>query len=529
MIVLLGFMLASFSQVVNEKITQDENGKMLNSQHKLKGDGAVFYYEDFDWGNPADPKGWSLPDGWSLIDLTGTDSTESLGLNFMWMAADSMVASWTEEPPFQSTTASNGYLVNPLDIYNTELGDAELWLDNGIQFAPIDCSAHTSVIYRMEHNFMNYSTVWTMSIFVSVDEGVHWATYDAGEGCGHKERPLDANPGQAVIYEANISDVAAGADNVWIKIHWEGTRLYYWVIDDVTLSEAYDNDLQIEHRTLEYDLLGVDDVNESVFYMIPKTQLGGGGFDNFEAGVENFGEFDQYGVKLDVEVIKNNQQVFNAQSDPIDLGANSDPDTLYVYDKYTPEEFGHYKINMNIIANAEDNNPADNLYSREFHVTDSVYSRSDDTWEFNWTTGHEQYLTLTEGWVDFSIFPIRDEVAEASSLSVYLTGGDETIDFRFVVYDPNVEDGELPYELLVSDFLTIDSSMYFTWITMEFEKDGESEFLQPGLEYYAGVQYWYDTNIRYGVDSSKARRNRNLRIGSDRELRNKDAISGYST
>ena len=90
---------------------------------------------------------------------------------------------------------------------------------------------------------------------------------------------------------ATIVGVAAGNENVWIKIHWEGTRLYYWVIDDVTLSEAYDNDLQIEHKKLEFDLLGVDDVDESVFYMIPKTLLGGGGFDNFEAGVENFGEF----------------------------------------------------------------------------------------------------------------------------------------------------------------------------------------------------------------------------------------------
>jgi len=528
LIFLCGIIIATYGQVVNKQQLSSNKAKILQYEHQLKGDGQIFYYEDFDWGNPDDVKGWTLPDGWEQLDFTGTDTTESIGFDFIWWAPDSIVALWTEEPPFQSTTSENGYLWCSPDWYNTQNGGTALYLNSAMQFAPVDCSEHSTVIYRMEHNFMNYSGGWTTQIEVSNDQGVHWAFYDCSEGCGHKERPLDANAGEAVIFEANISDVAGGMDDVWIRIHWIDNELYYWVIDDVTLSESWDNDLQIRHKSLEYDILGTEDINESIYFMIPKTQLGGGGFTNFEAGVRNFGEFDQTGVKLDVEIVKNNLQVFHAQSDPTTMDANGDPDTLHVYEKYSPEDFGHYGIKMKQVSDAEENNPDDNLYVREFHVTDSVYSRSDDTWEFNFSTGHERYGSLTEGWVDYAIFPIREEV-EANSLSFYLTGGDETIDYRFVIFDPNVEEGEFPYELLVTEFMTIDSSDYFTWITMEFEKDGESEFLQPGMEYYAGVQYWYDTQIRYGVDSAKARRNRNLRIGSDRELINKDAVSGYTT
>ncbi|MFC2129102.1 T9SS type A sorting domain-containing protein, partial [Bacteroidota bacterium] len=499
--------------------------QVINENYNLKGDGAAFWSEDFDWENPDDIKGWSLPDGWALIDNTGTDSTGSYGFNWYWTMPDSVVSSWTSEPAFRSTTAHNGYMLLCPDMYNTEMGLFEvgelLNVDNALEFAPIDCSAHETVIFRMEYNFMNYSSGYN-EIQVSVDDWVHIAVYDCRHGAGHKDRVLDAKPGQAVIFEGNISDVAAGNENVRIRVRWYGTSLYYWYFDDVSLSEAYDNDLQIgRNKTFGFDLIADDDDIESALYMIPKTQLGGGGFTNFDAGVINFGELDQTGVMLDVEITKGGVSVFNAQSEPVDMIAQGDPDTLNVAEKYTPEEFGHYAVKMNIISNAVDNNPGDNGFERLFHVTDSVYSRSDDTSEFDWATGKEQYDTgPTEGWFDFTILPIRG-ACEANSASVFITGGSDVIEFRYVIIDPNVEEGEFPYELLVSDFMSLDPSLYGTWVTMPFEKDGESEFLIAGNTYYVGIQYWYDGAERMD------RRNTNLQLGTDRSVTWLDANSGY--
>jgi len=70
--------------------------------------------------------------------------------------------------------------------------------------------------------------------------------------------------------------------------------------------------------------------------------------------------------------------------------------------------------------------------------------------------------------------------------------------------------------------MDMDSSLHGTWLTMPFEKDGEGEFLEAGIDYYAGVQYWYDT------DSLRGRRGRNLEIGGDRAIKKHRWSSGYS-
>ncbi|MFC2097148.1 T9SS type A sorting domain-containing protein [Bacteroidota bacterium] len=514
---LLGAVVLSQGQVVN------------NNDYKLKGDGQAFFTEDFDWENPDDIKGWSLPEGWELLDFTDDGEGGTYGLNFLWMAADSLVSNWVAEPSFRSTTADNGYLCLPLDGYNTDMGlrmPAErLDLNNSIQLAPIDCSSHNSVVIKFVQNFMRYGSGNTMQVEVSNDEGVHWAFYDCSENTIHKQRPKDVPPGTPALFEANISDVAAGMDNVIIRLHWENTDCYYWVIDDLSLSEAYDNDMQIMHTTMEFDR-GVEEDDESVYYMIPKTQIGGGGFTNFEAGYRNFGELDQTDVKLDVEVIKNNQQVFHAQSEPVTSPSLGDPDTLFVNDIYYPTEFGHYRINMKYVASAEDNNPADNSKHWDFHVNDSVYSRSGDVSDYPFSTGYDSYPDLTEGWVDYAIFPIQAD-CEANSISVFIQGGDNEIDFNFVIIDPNVEEGEEIFQRVTTDFLDLDSSMYNTWVTLPLEKDGEGEFLTAGNTYYVGIQYWLDAAD--DDEGDLIRRNRNLYLGSSRVMKLKNSVSGRFT
>ena len=514
--------VTGFGQSVPARQSSNVDKITDQNKHILKGDGQVFFYEDFDWVNPDDIKGWSLGEGWELLDFTDDGEGNTFGLNWIWMAADSLIAHWTKEPPLRSTTANNGYLCLPINEYNDNLGFVEanerLDVNNSIQLPLIDCSDHSSVVLRFEHNFMSYG-MGIMQIEVSNDDGGHWATYDASENSIHKQRPKDAAPGEAVIFETNISDVAAGSDNVTIRIHWEDTNCYYWVIDDLTISEAYDNDIQILHTTMEFDR-GVEEDDESVYFSIPKTQIGGGGFTNFEASYRNFGEFDQTGVKLDVEVTKNNLQVFHAQSDPVVAPSLGDLDTLFVYDKYSPEEYGHYKINMKYVMSTEDNNPVDNGKDWYFNITDSVYSRSGDVSDYPFSTGFDHYPNLTEGWIDYAVFPIQAD-CEANSISVFIQGGDTEIDFNFVIYDPNVEDGEMPFERVGTAFLDLDSSMYNTWVTLPLEKDGEGEFLSAGNTYYAGIQYWFDT------DDDLVRRGRNLILGSSRIMKLKDQASGH--
>jgi len=402
LLIVFGISIGLYSQVIPDKNSGFTNQDAGSYLHTLKGDGQIFYYEDFDWENPDDIKGWTFPEGWELFDPDDT------GFNWLWMLPDSIIAVWTAEPPFRSTTADNGFLCLPLNWYNDLLGDEDAYLDinNSIGLPTLDCSSHSSVIIRFEQNFMSFGSSFDMQVQVSNDDGAHWANYDCSEGAGHKVRPKNAAPGEAVIFEANISEVAAGMESVLIRIHWYGTDCYYWEIDDLSLAEAYDNDLQIQHVSMEFDR-GNEELDESIYFMIPKTQLGGGGFNNFEAGVRNFGEFDQSGVNLDVEILKNGLTVFNSTSDPMDM-TTSQTDTLYVYDSYQPTEFGHYSINMEYKSNSQDNRPDDNMVSRIFHITDSVYSRSDDSSESLYSLGYVLYDEYSM-WYDYTILPILED------------------------------------------------------------------------------------------------------------------------
>ena len=488
----------------------------------LKGNGEVFFYEDFDWANPDDPRGWSLPEGYSLIDHDDT------GYNWMWMPYDSLIAQYTAEPPFESTSKENGYLALPLKWYNNFL-DPRLVVNNDLQFPTFDFSNRSSVILRFETHFMNGGD-GANEVCVSNDAGVHWAVFDCGFGTLHKDRPNDAAPGQPVVYEANISEVAAGMSEVIIRIHWGTTTLYFWVIDDFSLSEAYNNDLQIKHFKLVWDD-GDENTEQSYIHDIPISQIGGT-YNAFQGSVLNFGELDQDDVTFTVDIKKNHQTVFTTSDSKAWLSPLI-TDTLNLEGGYSPSEFGHYSIDLRFSQQQQEETPEDNGKQIFFNVTDSVYSRADDSAELSWAYGFEHYggETGEAGWniEHFAgmIFPIYGD-CEVDGISTFITGGlaDGKIEFWYTLwYVPSAEedpDGNGPMQWLTTEIVTLDSAQFNTWITLPFEKDGESEFLKAGDLVYAGIQY---NNYN---DDPLIRRAKNLAIGHDASVKVNDPVAiGY--
>jgi hypothetical protein len=478
----------------------------------LKGSGEVFYTETFGWANPADPKGWTAPPGYYLLD------PDDNGFNWHWWPYVGMVADYTDEPPLESTTKLNGSLNLFMNQYNDgiPLGEKPR-VNNSIVFPAIDCSSRSSVVVRYETSFMCYDVGWNMWLEVSVDNWVHSAVYDVGYRCGHKDRPNDTSPGKPVIYEANITDVAAGQSNVQFKFTWKGTSMYWWQIDDFQVAEAWDYDLKLKHVKMEWDDENPD-THMSWFYSIPKSQLNGTrGFMNFQSSTLNFGEMDQEDVFLDLDISKNGNSVFHKTTTPKYIPTLV-VDTANIADKYSPQEFGHYKIAFDFKSDNQDNLPLDNKQEILFNVSDSVYSRADNSSELAWGLGYEHYIldgASEEGHYAASIFPIFAD-CEVSSVSVFIAGGkaDELLTFRYAMYYvPLGEEDQTPVERLTTEIVQLDSSMLGKWITLPFEKDGESEFLKPGDLVYAGVMYW-NMNPSWVV-----RRNKGLKIGTDNSVK----------
>jgi hypothetical protein len=483
------------------------------NQGSTKGNGQVFFQETFGWGNPDDPKGWTAPAGYYFLDPTDN------GYNWHWYPMDSLKAQWVNEPPFMSTTAQNGSLTLFADKYN-EYKDPTIPLDNSIGFPPIDCSSHGSVIVRYETVFMNYSSGWKMLLEVSVDNWVHSAQYDVGFGCGHKGRPNNTAPGVPAIFEANISDVAAGQSNVQFRFTWRGTDDYFWQIDDFSVAEAWDNDLQMKFFEMEW----IDADAETVmtpFYMIPKTQLGGGALGNFKSAVLNFGEYDQSEVSFNVNITKNNQSVFTVSSPKKNLYTLV-TDTILLENSYAPAEYGHYKIEYGFGQKDTENTPANNGSSAFFNVTDSVYSHADNSAEEAFAYGFEAYGSAPNlNHIMSVIYPITAD-CQVNSISAYIAGGkaDQLIDFKYKLFlIPQEGDDTTPIELLMTDAVTLDSAMLNTWVTMDFQKNGESELLKAGNLVCAAVEY---NNLHEDLFS---RRYDNLKIGADYSFKIRDAVT----
>ena len=128
----------------------------MTQAQNLKGDGQTFWSETFDWADPDDERGWSAPEGYEFIDSAG------FGFNWHWWPNDSLIAGFTEDPPFQSTSKEDGHLclfLNQLNdlVWGPRSNDRDD-VDNSIQFPTMDCSAHSSVIVEFETHFMAYST-----------------------------------------------------------------------------------------------------------------------------------------------------------------------------------------------------------------------------------------------------------------------------------------------------------------------------------------------------------------------------------
>ena len=465
-------------------------------QKTLKGAGEVFWEEQFDWGDESSEIGWFLPDGWSVED------PGDIGYNWHW-ANDTLKGVYTTEPIMASSSWHNGVLALNLDGYNSDIADYNDYIavDNSIMSPPIDCSQHGSVLVRVEQRFRFWSSA-VMDFEVTNDGGVHWAAFDMKMGTLYSETSGGAAAGQKVDLYINISDVAAGMSEVQFKITWRDARLYYWMIDDIAFMEGWDTDLQLLYSEADYDN-GLEDP-EGFFYQVPYTQLSGY---NFHSIVRNFGNNEQWGTNMNVKVTKNNQVIWEESTDPI-ISYPLVIDTLVLEEQFVPEDFGHYQIDFAISSDDEDELPDDNFATLPFHVTDSVFSRSDTTRETTFSTWG-WYTQDHEGDYMGTWYTLKEDV-EINSITAYINGADVQYSMRLVLFAYDEETGD-PFELLTSDIIEIDSTILKNnWVTLPMEKDGEGEFLLAGQSYMAAV--WFSSPMTY----EEAYDSRRYSIGSDR-------------
>ena len=202
----------------------------LNAQQP---NNKVFWKEDFSLGK--------IPNGWKTV--VANDSSIN------WIVTDQpFPGSWGrnyQAPPIASQ--SRGYHLQyapgiKVDKFYKIWNKAGKYPDAYIQTLPIDCSNKKSVVLKFQQNFFWNSRLLAKGegLFVGVsNDGINWVEYDvrykvpAWEDCPN---PMNV--------EINITKTAATQKNVYLRFYWRGIYHWYWMIDDIELSEAFDNDIQ---------------------------------------------------------------------------------------------------------------------------------------------------------------------------------------------------------------------------------------------------------------------------------------------
>jgi len=208
-------------------------GIALIAQKSPQTSDKVFWEEDFSSGKF--PEGWinkALNDSSILWECTNQPFPGSYGRD-------------QQAPPVASK--SGGFHMQygagaRVEKAYRKWEKAGIWPDGYFQTSPIDCSKKSSVVLKFQQNFMWND--WGKlrkdgGLFVGVsNNGTDWKEYEVRNGIGS-----EADCPNPMNIELNITSAAAFQSKVYLRFHWRGMYAWYWMVDDISLSEALDVDL----------------------------------------------------------------------------------------------------------------------------------------------------------------------------------------------------------------------------------------------------------------------------------------------
>lgn len=344
------FSASLFAQQLNS--VEDTKQTPNNSERPgvISGDRATpFWEEDFAGGIPA---------GWAIIDSSGICPWRHSYDGSYGFFSTSGVSSG--DAPIASTTGSNGFLICDNDSannvnYGQPSGTTYQYLASYFGIPAIDCSSHSSVILRFEQAY-RYNNSVAMFVQVSTDS-VNWTSFNVSGGVANNS--ASPNPDVEVV---NISSIASNQPEVFLRFGWSA-RVYYWMIDDISLSEADPNDVVMGEGywgtgTFQYQ-----------YYKIPMTQ---NPVVTFYGPLNNNTGVAMTNAYFDVDVTLGTS-VFSGTSNFLSLAATQ-IDTTFVSAFWTPTAAADYDINFDAaISGFTDGNLANNNFADHLEITSSLY------------------------------------------------------------------------------------------------------------------------------------------------------------
>ena len=274
--------------------------------------------------------------------------------------------------PLNSQTLSNGFFIfdsNYWDDPGIACGEG---FGSGLAPAPHDASlttgtlnftGYTSVVLTFQQQFRHYST--TTAVEVSLNGGTTWIV--AGTNIGGTSSNVEWKT-------VNISSIAANQSNVKIRFRFTGIY-YWWLIDDVSIYSANDNDIMLvdagyTYNTTPDNIYNMMEYDQYPVNMLPSLR--------FRGKASNIGGFTQNSVVLYSTVLDASNQVVDSQnSNSVNLSAGQVTNLLSPL-SFTPSStLGDYKVALRIQQSQTDENFDNNVDTLDYSISQFTWARDE--------------------------------------------------------------------------------------------------------------------------------------------------------
>ena len=187
--------------------------------------------------------------------------------------------------PFASPTAANGFLFVNSDANNDQDQDGTPIITTATTVNTIDCSAHSVVKLKYNHNFRWWKD--TRGVRVSGDNGATWTEFLISDEVDYFT--TNQNSGNPEVTIIDVSSIAAGSSQVKVQFYYNDNDYWgwYWAVDDVELYVPEANDLKL--NGIYWGSTGFW-AERLAYYQVPASQVTA---IDFSGVVENVGAQDQ--------------------------------------------------------------------------------------------------------------------------------------------------------------------------------------------------------------------------------------------
>jgi len=239
-----------------------------------------------------------------------------------------------------STTALNGFALYDSDAIGTaanSMGDQNAYIQTS---SSINLSGHPYVKIKFQQLYRKYNC----QTYVGVKVGTNsWVDIEVNSNVMVNDFGDD-------IVEVDISSIAGNASNVKIRFLYYGEWDYAWMVDDVSIEDAFVNDVEAQFA-----------------FTLGKLPLGNG--HAVSALVKNVGASAVSNVAVSLNISGAN--LFSDSYLISSLASGDDEEVIF--STYTPTVAGNNTVTVSVSA---DNNNTNNSYSY-YHETGNVFAYSD--------------------------------------------------------------------------------------------------------------------------------------------------------